>query len=277
MGSLPDNCIDLIYIDPPFNTKRKDLGYSDSFRTTDAFVQFLSFRLAECYRLLKSTGVLCVHLDYRTVHYIKVALDRIFGERNFINEIVWRRGRVFSNTKGSFFPRNHDSILVCTKSNNYKYERQIRPYSQNSIKRYYLDDNDGRGRYLITNLRSYSNDSIKELAKDGRIGFFKNGKRGLKLYLKETMGMAVDSFWDDIPAMASNGKERTGYDTQKPLKLLERLIKAFTHEGDLVADFFCGSGTTLVAAKQLSRKYLGCDISKEAVKITEKRLKDARN
>ena len=267
MDSLPGKSIDLIYIDPPFNTGRRNFGYIDSFDTTEGFVQWLSLRLGHCYLLLKNTGVLCVHLDYRTVHYVKVALDRMFGERNFINEIVWRRS-FFYNSLGNHFPRNHDSILVYSKNKKYTYKKQFKKHTKKQLETYRHDDNDGKGPYLLTNLRDAS---LERLRKEGKIIMSKNGNPRMKAYLNND-GVPFDSIWENVGGVGHNKKERVDYKTQKPLALLERFIKTFTNEGDLVADFFCGSGTTLVAAKQLGRKYLGCDISKKAIEITRKRL-----
>ena len=270
MESLPKKSIDLIYIDPPFNTGRKGFGYNDSFESTEAFVYWLQFRIVKMRELLKDTGVMCVHLDYRTVHYIKVAMDRIFGEKNFINEIIWKRN-FFYNSLGKHFPRNHDHTLAYSKNKNHNYNKQYKKYTKKQLENYRHDDNDGRGAYRLTNLRSASQERLK---KENRIVMSKNGTPRMKLFLNNSNGIHFDSIWDDIGGIRNN-PEKKNYETQKPLRLLERFIKAFTNEGDLVADFFCGSGTTLVAAKQLGRKYLGCDVSKKAVKITEERLKNA--
>ena len=248
MQSLPIKSIDLIYIDPPFSTNRRDLGYCDSFDTTDGFVQWLSLRLGQCYLLLKDTGVLCTHLDYRTVHYVKVVLDRVFGENNFVNEIIWYYTNSGGRSKRTF-AKQHDSILAYSKSKEYVFNGVADPQER-----------------------------VWTKGKSGGRLFLKNGKRyqGIMRDKKEYVyclddGKIYDDVWN-INILQPCEKERTGYLTQKPLKLLERFIKTFTNEGHLVADFFCGSGTTLVAAKKLGRQYLGCDINPKAVKITQKRL-----
>ena len=240
MDSLPGKSIDLIYIDPPFNTGRRDFGYIDSFDTTEGFVQWLSLRLGHCYLLLKDTGVLCVHLDYRTVHYVKVALDRYFGEKNFVNELIWAYKGGTNLKKG--FLKKHDTILVYSKSDNF-----------------------------VFNSSKYKSYTKEKNRKEGL------SNRGLasQMFYKDSFGVYCFSKMTDvlnISMLSTNSKERVGYSTQKPLELLKLIIKSFTNENDLVADFFCGSGTTLVAAKQLGRKYLGCDISKKAIEITRKRL-----
>ena len=299
MDSLPEKSINLIYVDPPFNTKRGDLGYDDSFESTEGFVYWLQFRIAKMYRLLKDTGVICVHLDHRTVHYIKVAMDRIFGEKNLINEIVWNRTTGTATEPTRMFSNVVDYILCFKKGNNGTFNKVCIPQSKEYLKSFKYKDDDGRfytkasmssglGKGSFYSYKGYSppkngwSISLKkmiELDKKGLVYFPKDKSKVLrkKQYLDESMLKSVSNLWTDIPPLSSQAKERTGYKTQKPLKLLQRFIKTFTNDGDLVADFFCGSGTTLVAAKQLGRQYLGCDVSKKAVKITKERLNNARD
>lgn len=243
MESLPNESVDLIYIDPPFFTNRKlktNLAeFNDSWKGLEEFLEFLNKRFIQCHRILKKTGVFCLHLDYRAVHYAKVELDKIFGYDNFINEIIW----CYSGpTKVSrTFLRKHDTILVFGKTENFNSNvKDIRlPFKNGSFIR------------------------------QGSRGMFK--KRGGGGFYKAT-GKASKDWWIDIPDISRASYQRQNYPTQKPLKIPGRLIKAFTNEGDLVADFFCGSGTTLAAAFELGRKYLGCDISKEAIFISRERL-----
>lgn len=256
MARLPDACIDLIYADPPFATgrprrraERSAHDDGDAMRFDDrwpggvrAYVAFLEPRLREMHRLLRPTGSLFVHLDWHAVHYVKVLLDDVFGYDNFLNEIVWsyRTG----GTGRRWFARKHDSILA--------YARQ-------------------RGRHTFHVLRDgeFRTDGMRYDPHDGRP--YKSTTRG-RLYFHPG-GPALTDVWD-VPFLSTVSRERTGYPAQKPLALLKRIIRAASNPGDRVADFFCGSGTTLVAARRLGRRALGVDISARATALTRQRLRD---
>ncbi|NLV92065.1 MAG: site-specific DNA-methyltransferase [Firmicutes bacterium] len=247
---LPDECIDLVYIDPPFATGREwkmqwDGGVTTSFADPvgdiEDYTQWLAQILAQVHRVLKPTGSLCVHLDWHAVHYVKVALDGIFGYSNFKNEIIWAY-RTAGNSK-RHFARKHDTILL--------YAKDVKEAKFNVLKqRSYLKKRYGYGAH-------YQEHFDPERQQ----------------YYTEVLMRDV---WTDIPALKGCNRERVGYPTQKPLKLLERLILATTDPDDVVADFFCGSGTTLEAAVRHGRRFLGCDISQEAVTIARERLLRAR-
>jgi site-specific DNA-methyltransferase (adenine-specific) len=229
MQRLPAASIDLIYVDPPFvpNCMGK---YLDSLRP----------RLAEMHRLLRPTGSLFVHLDWRTVHHVRLMLDEIFGAANFVNEIIWHY-----RTGGSakrWFARKHDSILW--------YARRI-----------------GRHRFYAQRAGSYRTDGLR---RDGDGRPYKRTRRG-RLYF-DPRGPLLADVWD-IPFLSTVSRERTGWPHQKPLALLVRIIEATTRPGDVVGDFFAGSGTTLVAAKQLGRRYVGCEIAPAAVRLARQRLR----
>ena len=297
MSTLESETIDFIYIDPPFNTSKVqkktkikpknwaelvvDLEFYDSFGTgTSGYVQFMRPRLEHCHRLLKTTGVLCVHLDYNSVHYIKCLLDEIFGygdidigKNRFLNEIIWRRGAGNSNTKANKFHRNHDTILVYSKQKIKKFTRQFKPYSEKTLKKYKFDDDDGRGKYRLQGLRTYGKDKIEEFRKDNRIVKSSTGKLYFKQYLSEKPGVTMDSIWDDISGMGHKASEEyLEYPTQKPVALVKRLIESFTIKGDLVADFFCGCATTLEAAMTLDRSFIGCDGQDKVLSVLKERL-----
>ncbi|MCC7315450.1 MAG: site-specific DNA-methyltransferase [Planctomycetes bacterium] len=255
MSRLPDGCCDLIYIDPPFLTGRertvagkkgkqrdKKAAYADSFAGgRKGYLAFMHPRLEQCHRLLARSGTLYVHLDWRVAAYIRICLDTIFGEENFLNEIIWhyRTGGV----SRQWFGRKHDTILV--------YAKKI-----------------GSQRFNVLREGVFRTDGLK-FETDGRP--YKSTTRG-KLYFNAA-GPALTDVWD-IPFLATVSLERQGWPTQKPLALLDRIIRASTREGDCVADFFCGSGTTLVAAKRLGRRFIGCDAAREAVSIARRRLKE---
>lgn len=246
MTRLPDGCCDLIYIDPPFGTgklrktTRGAATFDDSWTGgVRECLEFLSPRLARCRRLLADHGSIYAHVDWRLSHHVRLLLDELFGPANFLNEIIWhyRTGGVSKQ----WFGRKHDTILA--------YARQ-------------------RGRHRFNTIRQgrFRTDGLK---RDDQGRPYKSTKKG-RLYFHAD-GPTLTDVWD-IPFLSTVSLERVGWPTQKPLALLERIIQASSDPDDLVADFFCGSGTTLVAAKRLGRRWLGCDISKKAIAIAERRL-----
>ncbi len=232
MQRLPDACLDLIYIDPPFFTGSKKLGPRDLDGETHAaqfddhwpggltaYLSWLMPRIADMHRLLKDTGSMYIHLDWHAVHYVKVEADRIFGYDNFLNEIVWLYGLGGSSPR--YWPRKHDTILW---------------YAKNAKQHYFVAD-----RIPATSQR-----------------------------LKGQTKKAPDTW--DIPALNNMSRERSGYPTQKPEALLERIVRSSCPEDGLFADFFCGSGTSCVAAERLGRKWIASDTSSDAIQTTESRL-----
>lgn len=265
MKQMESESIDLIYCDILYNTGKKFNDYDDNLGTPQQAIEWYKPRLEEMYRILKDTGSIYLHMDYRLSHYIKVEMDKIFGYENFKNDIVWRYS---VNYKQNTYPHDTDNILFYTKSNNYTYHQQYRESEKmekrlNGItfeengKLYYYQGRNLTGSEYIRKLRS------KEFVESN----------GLQEWFtkKEYTGIRVSSVWDDI-AFVARGSEGVGYDTQKPKRLIERIIKSSSNEGEVIADFFCGSGTTLVVAKELGRQYIGCDISEKAVRITNERL-----
>ena len=246
MSALPDGCCDLIYIDPPFcsntvrSTSRQPRGFSDVWAGgLKSYLAFLFPRLVECGRVLAPHGLFFAHLDWRAVHYVKIQLDTIFGIRNFLNEIVWHYRTGGSSAR--WFGRKHDTILLYAKQS-------------------------GRHRFNVLREGIYRTDGLN-YDSGGRP--YKTTRRG-RLYFNAA-GPALTDVWD-IPFLSTVSRERCGWPTQKPLKLLERIIRAGSRPGDVVADFFCGSGTTLVAARKLGRRWLGCDGSPRAVSMARRRL-----
>lgn len=203
------------------------------------YLAFLQPRLEQARRLLARSGSLYLHLDWRTVHYVKCLADEIFGIENFLNEIVWsyRTG----GRSDRWFARKHDTLLL--------YAKQA-----------------GRHVFHVERSGSFRTDG---LLYDDAGRPYKNTRKG-RLYFHPD-GPACTDVWE-IPFLSTVSCERTGYPAQKPETLLERIIRTSTDPGQLVADFFCGSGTTLAVAKRLGRRYLGCDVSGEAVAITRRRL-----
>ncbi len=259
MRMLPSESIDLIYIDPPFFSGRNYnviFGDANEVRSfTDiweggmpGYLTWLNARLLEMKRLLKPTGCIFVHLDWHAAHYVKVEMDKIFGYDNFINEIIWCYETAGKSKKT--FSRKHDSLLLYGKTDKYFLDvsRSPMPRKRNKHMRTGIDENG----------REYEE---KTDAKTGRV---------YRWYFDE--GRLPFDYWTDIQFINWEAKERIGYPTQKPESLLERVIKVSSNEGDVVADFFCGGGTTLAAAQRLGRRWIGSDISRIAVAITADRI-----
>lgn len=293
LKKFPDNKIDLIYIDPPFNTgKTQKLGtnkYKDSFKNMDNYLKFLMDRIKECYRVLKETGVFCLHLDYRSVHYAKVECDRLFGYDNFINEIIWCYAGGASSKR--CFAKKHDNILVYYKKdynfNNIKeksYNRGCKPYNLKGIKEY----KDNYGYYTKVNQRDYVNEpSLAPASKEREYTF--NVQKQIKSKksldrLKNPKGAYSNIYTDKNahlrnspdyiynPNMFHTSTQYMNYPSQKPIKLLQRFIKAFTNKDDIVLDAFMGSGTTLDAAYGLGRKFIGIDQNPDSIKVVKARM-----
>ena len=288
MRGLNSGCVDLIYLDPPFNSNRnygapigskaagaafKDMwtlddvkdeehglladkvpsaykvieaAYGTAGRSMQAYLIFMAVRLIEMKRTLKDSGSIFLHCDPTAGHYLKILMDALFGRVNFVNEIVWcYKGR--NNTKRSF-EKKTDHLYFYGKSSH-------RYFNLEGAKR----DND-----LIHSARYNKEDEV------GRYALVK-GRNGeyTKHYLKQKV---IAENWWEIPYV--RGKEYTGYPTQKPLALLERIIKATSNPNDLIFDPFCGCATTLVAAQRLTRDWIGCDVSKMAVTLVNARIRE---
>jgi site-specific DNA-methyltransferase (adenine-specific)/adenine-specific DNA-methyltransferase len=209
---------------------------------TIAYLLYMYPRLCLLRELLSEKGSIYVHCDWHIGHYLKIILDEIFGKENFINEIVWGYSR-WTNISTSF-QRMHDTLYLYKKKDNIF----------NTIK---VTINDIRKRNLVE-----IKNGIKVSKKDA-LG---------NIIYKEQTTRSVSDFWDDIFSLEKKGNERLDYPTQKPEKLLERIIKASSNEGSIVLDCFCGSGTTLAVAEKLKRKWIGCDISSYAIDVSRKRL-----
>ena len=261
MRMLPSNSIDLIYIDPPFFSGENYnviFGDQNEIRSfTDiwnggmpSYLIWLNARLLEMKRLLKTTGSLYVHLDWHAVHYVKQELDKIFGYEHFGREIIWDIAVLSGyKSKANNWIRGHDTILYYTKTKDFIFNKQKQEHRSEYLTRFNKIDEHGR-KYF-----------------DGR---------GKKRYLDEVIkaGKAIGDVWSDIMSFQQipTSKEKIGYPTQKPESLLARIIKASTDEGDVVADFFVGGGSTPTVAQKLNRKWIACDQSRVAVAITQGRL-----
>ena len=250
MRKLDSEVIDLIYIDPPFYSGVDYKEFNDLWKTLTDYLDFMRPRIREAHRILKITGSFYLHCDTNAVFDLKPICDDYFERHNFRREIIWNVGSVSgfkSQVKG--WVRQHDTILYYTKSDNFTYNKQYIPYRE-----------------------VYINKMFRYKDEDGRI--YRKRRNG-KQYLDESPGTLVGDVWNDIYSYQTitRAKEYHGYPTEKPEKLLTRIILASSKEGEIVADFFCGSGTTLSAAQKLKRKWLGVDNNPKAIEICKKRLR----
>lgn len=263
--------IKLIYIDPPFDvgadfsmdieigdetfTKKpnvlEELAYRDTWgKGSDSFIAMIYERLVLMRDLLADDGSIYVHCDWRVNHLLRQVLDEVFGSELFLNEIIWSYFS-FKRKTAKKFPQKHDDIISYRKNKDkFIWQTQFRPHNEEYLKRWKTDESGRKYR-----------DDVNPTAGGTRI-----------IYLDEIEGDIVDSVWDDIPPVNPQANERVDYPTQKPEALLERIIKASSNENDIVADFFCGSGTTLAIAEKLGRKWIGSDLGKFSIHTTRKRM-----
>jgi len=308
--------IKLIYIDPPFDvgadfsmdieiggdtfTKKPNILEEIAYRDTwgngaDSFIAMIYERLVLMRDLLAEDGSIYVHCDWRVNSHIRLTMDEIFGNNNFINEISWRRAN--SKTPSNKIAVIHDTILFYTKNKNYIFNTQYHEYKEGYVEsRYPYSDEDGR-MYTLQAMYGkgpgpsrkfgdrvispppgshwrWTQERIDEAMLKGIIVFPKDGegKPRFKDYLDTKQGIPLQTIWNDIPDVNSQAKERADYPTQKPEALLERIIKASSNEGDLVVDVFCGSGTTAAVAEKLGRKWIVADLGKFGIHTTRKRM-----
>lgn len=294
LNGMNSESIDLIYLDPPFNKNKVFIAplkssaagasFKDIFKETDlkdewvvtikednpqlfsflsgvkgigdnanyCYLCYMAVRLIECHRVLKSTGCVYLHCDTTMSHYLKIVMDCIFGANNFLNDIVWNKG--FRGTESrQIFQHSYDTLFFYSKGVSYTWNQPSQPYKDTDLKRYNKIDENGK-RYAL----------IKRERASGEIYYGKS-------YPKE-QGKSMNDIFEGIATMSSTSKERTGYPTQKPLELLERIIKVSSNEGDIVFDPFCGCATSCVAAERLGRKWVGIDISFKAYELVKSRL-----
>ena len=312
---MNNESVDLIYLDPPFNSKKiysapigskadgtsfKDIwiwqdvneNYLDklvenypflvefikSIQTTHskammAYITYMTQRIIELHRVLKKTGSFYLHCDPTASHYLKIVLDTIFGKNNFRNEIVWHYGRW--TAKANCFQKQHDCILFYSKSKELYFKPIYKDHTLKSLEEYHfleLENNQIvtiKGKYNYQELIEMKGKVFRTLRRKDTKGTKKDRK-----YLDEVKGVRQSDTFLGIPYLSGNSKERTGYRTQKPLALLNRIIKASSKERDIVFDPFCGCATTCVAAQQLNRKWIGIDIETKATDLLIERLSD---
>jgi len=274
----------------------EELAYRDTWgKGTDSFIAMIYERLVLMRDLLAYDGSIYVHCDWRVNSYIRLIMDEIFGNQHFINEISWRRAN--SKTPSKKMAVIHDTILFYGKSDKYKYNVQYHDYKEGYVESRYTNmDEEGR-RYTLQAMYGkgpgparkfgdklllpptgshwrWTQERIDEAMKQGIIVFPRDGegKPRFKDFLDTKSGIPLQTIWSDIPDVNSQAKERANYPTQKPEALIERIIHTSSNPNDIVADFFCGSGTTLAVAEKLGRKWIGSDLGKFAIHTSRKRL-----
>ena len=336
MRGMNSECVDLIYLDPPFNSNRTysapigseaaGAAFKDTWTLEDvdvawhgeiaeqnpavyavvgaageahgkgmkSYLIMMAVRMFEMQRLLKPTGSLYLHCDPTASHYLKLLMDAVFGSANFKSEIIWRR----TNAKGLAFkgyPNNVDFLLYYGKGEDFTWNRPFRPHDPAYIKKFYrhVEPETGR-RYQLADLANPNMDrpnltyeflgvtrvwrwTRERMQKAHEQGIVIQQRPGavprLKRYLDEMPGVSVDTVWNDIKPVQSQSKERVGYPTQKPLKLLDRIIKASSNTGDIILDPFAGCATACVAAERLDRQWVGIDLSKKAADLVQVRIR----
>ena len=320
----PDGFIDLVYIDPPFNSKRNynilfetidlhdakaqkeafadtwsNVGYKDTIeelkdtnlnlsrflealdhagisQSAVSYLTTMAIRSYYIHKVLKPTGSFYLHCDQSMSHYLKVVCDLIFGEKHFRDEIIWKRTFNTGSSKAiaNKFPVSTDTILYYTKSDKFTFNKLYRPYSDGALKRYDKEDEEGKV-FKWNPLKTVSKERLAKMLKSGEAKITPNSKYPVyKHYFDESKGAVVDNLWDDIEQLGTKAAERLGYPTQKPEALLQRIILTSSNKGDLVADFFCGCGTTVSTAQSLKRNWIGVDISHLAIGLIRKRIID---
>ena len=330
MRGMNSESVDLIYLDPPFNSNANyaapigseaaGAAFKDTWTLSDvditwldlveakhpalnrvihaalsnsdkSYLIYMAVRLLEMKRILKDTGSIYLHCDPTMSHYLKLVMDAVFGKANFRNEIVWKRTTAHNDS--AVYGGIHDTILYYSKGNSPTLNEQHQPYSDEYLKRYNHTDENGK-RFLdrdltagslsgggyqyewngITKIWRCPFTTMQEYHKSGKLYYTRNGTPRLKQFLDDMPGVPVQDVWIDIPPINSQAKERVGYPTQKPLALLDRIIKTSSNEGDVVFDPFCGCATTLVAADRDQRNWIGIDISAKAAELVVERIRN---
>jgi len=259
LKQMDNKSVDMVYLDPPFFTQKvhslkdtlgNEYSFKDVWNDRTEYFNYIKIRVYELKRVLKDTGSIFFHCDEKASHYLRIILDDVFGEENFRSEIIWTYKR-WSNSKKGLLP-GHQTILFYSKTNKYKFNVVYTEYSP------------------TTNIDQILQERIRD--NRGKV-IYKYDNNGETVLSKGKKGVPMSDVWE-IPFLNPKAKERVGYPTQKPIELLERIISISTNDGDIVLDPFCGSGTTIVAAKLINREGIGIDINQDAVRIAKNRFKN---
>ena len=332
LRGINSECVDLIYLDPPFksdqtyaaplDSEARGAEFDDVWTLDDmkqewideieyrrpalfflingakltsgesmaGYLTFMSVRMLELHRVLKPTGSIYLHCDPTASHYLKGVMDALFGTRNFLNEVTWRRTTAHSDARR--YGANTDTILFYTKGSRWTWNPQFTPYEEAYRARFRFTDADGRawsddnltakglsgGGYEYeykgaSSLWCVPLETMKRLDAEGRLHFTSRGGIRRKRYLDEMKGRPLQASWNDIDAINSQARERTGWRTQKPVALLERIIKVSSNPGDIVLDPFCGCATACIASEKLDREWIGIDIVPQAAQVLTDRAR----
>jgi DNA modification methylase len=270
LKELPSNSIDLIYGDILYGTGKDWKDYKDINSNETEVNTFYYERIKEMKRVLKETGSIYLQMDTNINHYIKLMLNKIFGNKNFRNEIIWKRGNSSGfKTQYNGFIKNHDIILFYSKSDKYlfnklKYDEYNGFY--NRWKKYSLDNETITYINFPKSDKKWLNSLIEKFKKENNREPLNND------ILYRFNSTYIEDIWTDISDIAYGSKEKIDYATQKPEKLLERIILASSNKNNIVLDCFLGSGTTIVVSEKLNRKWIGIDINQKSIEITNERL-----
>lgn len=321
MRGMNSEMVDLVYLDPPFNSNRnyealpgtdaegaefKDIWTWDDMKAEElgllaadypplydyirsvgavhskgmmAYLVMMAMRLIEIRRIMKQTASIYLHCDDSAGAELRHLMNAIFGKDQFRNHITWIRdvrGGRGARRGSKKYPRITDNILFYTKSDKYFYKQEMRELTEEQkIARYNYIEKETNRRFNILPVSRMSDESIARLESEGYIYVTSSGTKYRKYYLDESDGVSIDSVWDDIYSLgvAHRSKERLGYPTQKPLKLLERIIEASSSGEDFIFDPFCGCATACVSAEKLKRQWMGIDLSPKAGKLVVSRMK----
>lgn len=301
-----------IYIDPPFfsgseyTMQTRSMGAPESApslkeKTTyidkwegglKKYLEFMEAALEAMISLLKPSGCLWVHLDWHVSHYIKTILDSILGYGNFVNEIIWRRTNS-PKVQSKGFGAQHDTILLYAKKpEQFIVKQPYRKHDERTLRPYRYKDERGRFRLIEIEAQGiqrtegrkqfewqgrtapylYNKQTLDEWWKEGLIYTSKNKRYSKKQYISDVPGVPVSDLWMDISPLQGSSVEYRGFLTQKPLALIRRIIESTSSPGEVIADFFVGSGTSIVAAEGLARKWVACDASDVAIDLCKQRL-----
>ncbi len=283
----------LIYIDPPFDvgadfsmdieigdntfTKKpnilEEIAYRDTWgKGADSFLAMIHERLTLMHDLLAEDGSIYVHVDWRLVDHLRLVLDEIFGTKNYQGCMRWKR-QTSSGYKGvKKYGRAHDSIFWYSKSGSFIFNTQYAPYAESYIKSHYTQFDEQGRQYRPHWLGTTTEATIRKYLKTGRVVKKADGSYEKRLYLDEQPGTPIDDMWIDVLPLNSQALEDTKYPTQKSEALIERIVRVSSNEGDLIADFFGGSGTMAAVAEKLGRRWIVSDLGKFGIHTTRKRM-----
>jgi len=279
LAQFPEESVDLIYVDPPFFSNRQyEVLWGDGYELRtfedrwkggiENYIAWMEDKLRECHRVLKDTGSMYLHCDWHSNAHLRILMDRIFGEKNFRNEIIWHY-QTYQGQVKRYFPKKHDTIFLYSKGDNWKFNQLYDTNYEDTINyqrwKKWIVDGKIYARYYPkqdSRFMAYYNRWVKEHGRKP-----KNDE-----IIFEATGNIIDSVWD-IKAVDPKSKERLGYPTQKSEVLLERIINASSNPTDIVLDPMCGCGTTLVAAHKLGRQWIGIDVSPTACRLMANRMR----